>query len=118
MGLIDAYHGKRVYLDTNFFIYTLENFAPTAGAVARIGQMIQQGDLAAFASELSLAETLVVPMRKSDQRLVDLYCDLISSRDGLTVVPATRAIRVQTAHERSASAFKLPDAVHIAAARI
>ena len=98
MGLIDAYQGKRVYLDTNFFIYTLENFAPTAPAVARIGQMIQQGDLAAFTSELTLAETLVVPLRKGDQKLIDLYCDLISSRDGLTTSPARarcRAVRTR-----------------------
>jgi predicted nucleic acid-binding protein len=65
MGIIDAYHGKRVYLDTNIFIYALENFPPAALAVARIGQMIQDAELSAYTSELTLAETLVVPRGRS-----------------------------------------------------
>jgi predicted nucleic acid-binding protein len=117
MGVIDAYHGKRVYLDTNFFIYALENFPPAASAVARIGQMIQDGELTAFTSELTLAETLVVPTRNRDQRLIDLYSDFISSRDGLTVVPVTRQVWVDAAQVRASSSLKLPDAVHVATAR-
>jgi predicted nucleic acid-binding protein len=117
MGLIDAYQGRRVYLDTNFFIYALENFAPTASAVARIGEMIQRCEILAFTSELTLAEVLVAPVRKGDQRIVDLYGDLIATRDGLSVVPVTRAIWTQAAAERASTAFKLPDAVHIATVR-
>ncbi len=117
MGLIDAYQNRRIYLDTNFFIYTLENFAPAAAAVAKIGAMIQQSEVAAFTSELTLAEVLVVPLRQADQRLVDLYTDLITTRDGLSVVPVTRDVWVRAATERASTTFKLPDAVHIATAR-
>lgn len=89
MGTINAYHGRRVYLDTNFFIYTLENFAPAAAAVAKLGEMIQNGELLAYTSELTLAEVLVVPVRQGDQRLIDLYSDLVTTRDGLSVIPVT-----------------------------
>ncbi len=66
MGTINAYQGRRVYLDTNFFIYTLENFAPAAAAVAKLGEMIQNGEVSAYTSELTLAEVLVVPLRQGD----------------------------------------------------
>ena len=117
MGTINAYHGRRVYLDTNFFIYTLENFAPAAAAVAKLGEMIQNGELLAYTSELTLAEVLVVPVRQGDQRLIDLYSDLVTTRDGLSVIPVTRDVWIQAAAERASTAFKLPDAVHIATAR-
>jgi predicted nucleic acid-binding protein len=117
MGTIDALHAKRVYLDTNFFIYALEHFTPTADVVTKIAQMIEDGALAAFTSELTLAETLVIPARKGDERLIRLYGEFISSRDGLTVVPVTREVWVDAAHVRASSSFKLPDAVHIATAR-
>ncbi len=117
MGLIDAYQARRIYLDTNFFIYTLENFAPAAAAVAGIGAMIQRCEVLAYTSELTLAEVLVAPLRKGDQRLVDLYGDLLTTRDGLSIVPVTRDVWIQAAAERTSASFKLPDAVHIATAR-
>ncbi len=79
--------------------------------------MIGAGELVAFTSELTLAEALVVPHRKGDRRLIDLYEELVSSRDGLTVVPVTRPICLAAAAERASGPFKLPDAVHIATAR-
>ncbi len=117
MGLIDAYQARRIYLDTSFFIYTLENFAPATAAVARIGAMIQRCEVLACTSELTLAEVLVAPLRQGDQRLVDLYSDLLTTRDGLSIVPVTRDVWIQAAAERASAAFKLPDAVHIATAR-
>lgn len=117
MGILDGLAGHRAYLDANFFVYLAEGFAPVSAAVARLAAMIQAGEVAGFTSELTLAETLVVPHRRGDQRLIDLYSDLVSSRDGLTVVPVTRAIWIGAAVERSAGPFKLPDAVHVATAR-
>jgi predicted nucleic acid-binding protein len=117
MGILAGLAGLRAYLDANFFIYLAEGFDPVSAAVAKLAAMIQAGELAAFTSELTLAETLVVPHRKGDRRLVDLYGDLVSSRDGLVVVPVTRAIWIGAALERSAGPFKLPDAVHVDTAR-
>lgn len=117
MGSLAGLIGHRAYLDANFFIYLAEGFAPVSAAVARIAAMIHDGELAAFTSELTLAETLVVPHRKGDRALIDLYDELVSSRDGLTVVPVSRAIWIGAAAERAPGPFKLPDAVHIATAR-
>ena len=117
MGILDGLVGLRAYLDANFFIHLAEGFDPVSASVAKLAAMIEAGELAAFTSELTLAETLVVPHRKGDQRLIDLYSDLVSSRDGLTVIPVTRAIWIGAAVERATGPFRLPDAVHIATAR-
>jgi predicted nucleic acid-binding protein len=117
MGILDGLVGLRAYLDANFFIYLAEGFAPVSAAVARLAAMIGAGELAAFTSELTLAETLVVPHRKGDLALIRLDTDLVSSRDGLTVVPVTRTIWLGAAAERASGPFKLPDAVPIATAR-
>ena len=88
-----------------------------ATGVAKLAEMIQAGELAAFTGELTLAETPVAPHRRGGQGPVDLDCELVSSRDGLVVVPVTRALWIGAALERRAGPFKLPDAVHIATAR-
>jgi predicted nucleic acid-binding protein len=117
MGILDGLVGHRAYLDANCFIYLAEGFAPVSAVVAKLAAMLEAGDIAAFTSEPALAETLVAPHRRGDQRLIDLYDDLVSTRDGLTVVPVARDIWIAAAVERSVGPFKLPDAVHIATAR-
>ena len=45
MGILDGVDGLRAYLDTNFFIYLAEGFAPAPAAVAKLATMIKAGDL-------------------------------------------------------------------------
>jgi predicted nucleic acid-binding protein len=60
---------------------------------------------------------LVGPARSGDQRLIDLYSELISPRDGLLVAPVGRELWISAALERARSSMKLPDAVHVVTAR-
>jgi predicted nucleic acid-binding protein len=74
------------------------------------------GLLSIVTSELALAEVLVMPMRTGNAALVNHYIEAVSSREYLDVVPVNRDIIIGSARLRSASAVRLPDAIHVATA--
>jgi predicted nucleic acid-binding protein len=63
MGLLSAIHGDRIYLDVNIWIYALEGYPAFVQDLTQLFQAIDRGTLAAFTSELSLAEALVKPLQ-------------------------------------------------------
>ena len=56
MGLIDALHGQRVYLDANVFIYATEGHERFTGLLDALFSRVAQQAVQAFSSELTLAE--------------------------------------------------------------
>jgi predicted nucleic acid-binding protein len=66
MGILDAIQGNRVYLDTNIWIYASEGYPPFIYNLSQLFQSIDQGNLNAVTSELSLAEALVKPFQNQD----------------------------------------------------
>lgn len=60
MGILDAIQGNR-YLDANIWIYALEGYPVFIQDLNQLFQSIDQGNLSAVTSELSLAEALVKP---------------------------------------------------------
>lgn len=97
MGNLTAIQGNRVYLDTNIWIYALEEHPNFAVALAELFQIIDQGGLAAVTSELSLAEALVKPMTDQNLPRHIEYRQVISSRRNLRVIPVQRAILIEAA---------------------
>jgi len=69
MGIIDAIRGERVYLDTNVFIYALEEYPRYVQALTELFDSIDAGRLKAITSELTLAEALVKPMMDGNAAL-------------------------------------------------
>ena len=63
MGLVTSLRGRRVYLDTNVFIYALNGFPTYAPLLTELFDAIEAGTLVAVTSELALAEALVIPFR-------------------------------------------------------
>lgn len=119
MGLIDALGGRRVYLDANVFVYAVEEAAPFADALRLLFDAVRRGAVRAITSELTLAETLVVPIREGDRDRQRAFARAIRQRGGLAVMPVTRAVLVEAARLRAAlPALKLPDAIHAATARL
>lgn len=108
--------GRTVYLDSNVFIYAVEGVAPYAEALRPLFHSVLAGITLAVTSEITLAETLVKPFRERDARLEAAFKDALSG-PGVTVVPASRTVLVQSARLRAASRMKLPDAIHAATAQ-
>ena len=116
MGLLEAIGTGKVYLDTNLWIYTLENYAQYANALGALWQALDEGTLAAVTSELTLAEVLVKPMQRNDTEQQAICEQFIRSTDHLSVVPVSRSILMEAAQVRAHTQLKLPDAIHAATA--
>lgn len=117
MALVDDLRGRRVYLDTNIFVYAVEGFARHLEELVGLFAGIEAGSLNAVTSELTLAECLVKPFMDENTTRQQVYLDLLAGRPGLSVVPISRSILVEAARMRSTSgALRLPDAIHVATA--
>ncbi len=108
--------GRRFYLDTNFFIYVLEEVEPWAEVAGSILIALQQGECEAVTSELSLAECLVKPMELGRKEIADVYLEFLRDRPSLVIVPVSREILIEAASLRGLSRIKLRDAIHGATA--
>ena len=118
MGRVSDLAGQRVYLDTNIFIYALEGYPEFAPVLAELFEAIDQGEVQAVTSELTLAETLVKPFMDGSVERQQAYQQSLQSSPGLTLVPVSRAVLVEAARLRAAHGFRLPDAIHVASARL
>lgn len=116
MGILNAIQGKRVYLDTNIWIYALEGYPTFIQDLNELFQSIDQGNLSAVTSELSLAEVLVKPFQSQNLTQQATYKQVISSSPNLSVISVSRDILVEAARLRGSVNIKLPDAIHAATA--
>jgi len=103
---------RRVYLDSCFIIYLMED-TPVFSAAAR--QFIAANAAALFCiSSLVRLEVLVRPMREGNTELVKDYEDFLSLH---ICLPMTDAVFDQALRLRARHRLKTPDALHLAAAQ-
>ncbi len=119
MGALEWQSGDRIYLDTNLFIYAIEQVMPFAPQVQPLFQAADQGTVMLVTSLLTLAETLVMPYRREDEKLVSVYRELLTlPPSGLTVVPLNATILEEAARLRALiPSLHLPDAIHLSTAQ-
>jgi len=107
----------RAYLDSNVFIAALENPGAHSDHAWWIIHAIEDGDIAAVTSEITLAEVLVKPMEQGDVTLMAAYEGMIVSSGHFLVLPVGRDILLGAARLRAQRrSIRLPDAIHIATA--
>jgi len=118
VGAVAWQPGDRVYVDTNLFVYVVEQIKPFASQVQPLFLAADQGEIILITSLLALAETLVMPCRKKDDVLIRTYRDLFSlPSSGLLVVPLSASILEDAARLRATiSSLHLPDPIHLATA--
>ena len=108
--------GQRVYLDANILIHALEGHPLHNNLLRTLMGRLKNKEIIGVTSEISLAETLVKPMKDKNQSLIAYYEFLIGKRSFLQVIPVDRDILFRSAQLRSVSRLKLPDSVHVATA--
>jgi predicted nucleic acid-binding protein len=106
----------RIYLDTNILIPAMEGSGEDAALAIRLIDLQAQARLDLVTSEVTLSEVLVVPLRRSDDHLVDAYLGLMTREHRFDLVPVSREILIESSHIRARSSAKLPDSIHVATA--
>lgn len=118
MGILTAIGGRRVYLDSNVFIYAMESYAEYEAELRALFGAIERVELPASTSQLTLAEVLVKPFQVGDRDKEVNYRRVVRTRAGLGVVPVGKAVLIEAARQRAATGLRLPDAIHVATARL
>jgi predicted nucleic acid-binding protein len=120
VGTIEWQAGDRVYLDTNLFIYAVEAVMPFAPQIKPLWQAAEAGTITLVTSLLTLAETLVMPLRQGNSELVAVYQELFTAPPaGLTVVSLSAGLLKRAARLRAQmKSLYLPDAIHVATSQM
>jgi predicted nucleic acid-binding protein len=116
MGLISLSPGERVYIDTQFLIYWLENSTSYYELCDVLWSELRATRVAPCVSELSIHECLVRPIRQGDEALIKRYDGAFGDRT-INFIPVVREILRRAASIRARyTRIKTPDAIHIATA--
>jgi predicted nucleic acid-binding protein len=107
--------GARVYFDTAPIIYTIEKHIDFWPVLKPFWLSVKEGEATAVTSELTLLETLVLPIRQNNKTLINEYETLLTKTDIVLSPITTDALRV-AAKLRAEENLKTPDAIHAAAA--
>lgn len=118
MGRVSAELGAKVYLDTNIVIYAIEGFADLANQIQALLQALDDAEIIAVTSELSLAEALIKPLKDQNQAEQQAYKKFLTPTSVLQVVPISKEILEEAARLRATTKLKLPDAIHLATATL
>jgi len=109
-------HKQRVYLDTNVFIYFLEQNPAYFPAVEQIMCAAKAQHFHACTGEIAVAETMVIPYRKRDANTIAQVRAFFSRKNFLSILPHDARIFDLAARLRAGKNIKFIDAVHLATA--
>ena len=116
MGIGERIAGKRVYFDTNIFIYVLEGFAEAAAQLHEIRAALLTGSCEVFTSELTLCELLVPHFRSNNLERVRQYRGFLEKSGAVTLLATSRLTYLRSSDYRGQFGLKTPDAIHVASA--
>ena len=104
-----------MYCDTAPVIYTIEKHIDFWPMLEPFWLSTKEKEAIAVTSELTLLETLVLPMRENNETLITEYETLLTKTD-VVLSPITIDILRSAARFRAALNLKTPDAIHAASA--
>jgi predicted nucleic acid-binding protein len=109
----------RIYLDANVIIDAFENLDQSTSLGRSVLDLIRKGFATGVISELIIAELLVKPLELDDDEMCAAYEGLFDASSIFETRRIDRDILIQAAKERAKrKTLKMPDAIHIATARL
>ena len=81
-------------------------------------QALDDGEIVAVTSELTLAEVLVKPIKDANLPVQQAYHAFLTPTPALQVIPLDKGILLEAAQLRATTKLKLPDAMHLATANL
>jgi len=116
VGLIEDLGPGPVALDTQAFIYFIEEHPRYLPVVEPVFEAIEGERLQAVTSAVTLLEVLVIPYRENDPTLAASYEGILTRSRGLRMVELSASLLRAAAQLRAATSMKTPDALQVAAA--
>lgn len=107
---------ERIFLDSAPVIYFVENHPVYAPVLTEIFHRIDNGQLLAVTSPITLAECLVLPIRQRMAQLEADFVELIAHGNNTLFVPIGQASAREAARLRAQYNITLTDALQIASA--
>jgi predicted nucleic acid-binding protein len=117
MSLADRVRGlTRVFLDSAPIIYFVESNRAFISALDPVFERIEVGSLVGVTSPLTLAECLVIPIKRNSPALRRRFEELIVNGRGVEFATIDAAIGMKAAEIRAKYGLRLIDSVHVATA--
>jgi predicted nucleic acid-binding protein len=117
---LTAMQGRRVYFDTNMFIYFLEGDERYFERCLPFFQAAEEGSITGVSGELTIAELLVKPMRRNDlfgaEKVRTLFDSVGDGEGFFQALPHDRSTLEFAAHIRATQKLAMIDAIHLATA--
>lgn len=110
---------RRVYVDSNVFIYAVEGVPATAAPAKELIRFLRAQRELMVTSEATLAEVLAPSKGRGAWPLQTkrrVYFDLLVWSGAVNLVPVTRDLLIRTADLRKMAPLKLVDAIHLVSA--
>lgn len=107
---------ERVGLDTNLFIYFLEDHFRYGIWCASLFDHIERSRITAVTSTVTLLELLVQPYRQKNDEIVQKIYALLTTYPGLDWAPVTVEVADCAAAIRARYRLSTPDAIQVATA--
>ena len=107
---------RRIALDSNIFIYQIEDNRRYAPLTDVIFSALELGHVSGVTSTITMTELLVPAYRNMDERQVDDFYALFSRYPDLEWIPATLQIADKAAELRALHNLRTPDALQAATA--
>jgi predicted nucleic acid-binding protein len=114
LGLVDELRGLRVCIDTAPIIYFIENHESYLNILRPVFAEIDDGNIEAITSTITLLEVLVQPFRTKNESLAERYRDILLYSEGLTTFEILHEISELSSKLRAKYSVKTPDAIQIA----
>ena len=116
MGVMALPPAGTIYMDTQTVIYTVQQHPVYASVCQPLWQAARSGRPLVISSDLTLMETLVMPLRNNDAVLIHQFRQFLLHTD-VRLQPITQNVLEEAARLRAVvPGLKTPDALHAATA--
>lgn len=115
--LVDKLRGfSKIHVDSNVFIYFLQDEPPYAALIRPVFEMIANGALSGITSIVTVFEVLVKPLRDGRKDVARQYAEALFASRNLLIQPVGRSIAEVGAQIRAQYGVQTPDAIQLGTA--
>lgn len=116
--LTDLVKNKKIFLDTNIFIYLLDEYPDYYQKVYQLFKSIEEGQNRAVTSVISPLEVLSARYLASDAQRTDYYSSFFVNTKNLSVMDIDYYTCYKAAEIRRIHGYRIPDSIQLASSII